>query len=178
MLAIFFKPKINIKLPSPGVWTGNGQGHKVVKSSQKLQERERERESSWMKIAGFWVPKVHFSGLERPLWQTGVMSPEGEPTYTSHNEGEAGILGPHGEHVGHCPSRRMLGLTETILMLKTISRGKKRIWSTHKNMSMYYLQQNFPKSPESECLEWSTAKIKFVPQGQSNRPLQEEHCKK
>ena len=77
MLAIFFKPKINIKLPSPGVWTGNGQGHKVVKSSQKLQERERERESSWMKIAGFWVPKVHFSGLERPLWQTGVMSPEG-----------------------------------------------------------------------------------------------------
>jgi len=55
------------------------------------------------------------------------MSPEGEPTYTSHNEGEAGTLGPHGEHVGHCPSRRMLGLTETILMLKTISRGKKRI---------------------------------------------------
>ena len=42
------------------------------------------------------------------------MSPEGEPTYTSHNEGEAGILGPHVEHVGHCPSRGMLGLTEAI----------------------------------------------------------------
>jgi len=74
------------------------------------------------------------------------MSPEGEPTYTSHNEGEAGILGPHGEHVGHCPSRGMLGLTEAILMLETISRGKMRIWSTHKNMSMYYLQQQFQKA--------------------------------
>ena len=50
MPAIFFKPKTNIKLPSPGDWTGNGQGHKVVK---KPQVRERERESSWMKIAGF-----------------------------------------------------------------------------------------------------------------------------
>jgi len=55
------------------------------------------------------------------------MSPEGEPTDTSHNRGEAGILGPHGDHVGHCPSRGMLGLTETILMLETISRGKKKI---------------------------------------------------
>jgi hypothetical protein len=74
------------------------------------------------------------------------MSPEGEPTYTSHNRGEAGILGPHVEHVGHCPSRGMLGLTEAILMLETISRGKMRIWSTHKNMSMYYLQQQFQKA--------------------------------
>ena len=41
MLAIFFKPKINIKLPSPGVWTGNGQGHKVVKSLKKEKEKER-----------------------------------------------------------------------------------------------------------------------------------------
>ena len=138
-----------------------------VNSSQIPQERKRRKRVA-DKNTGFWVSKVQefqIPDLERSLWQTGVMPPEGEPTNTSHNRGEAGILGPHGEHVGHCPSRGMLGLTEAILMLETISRGKKRIWSTHKNMSMYYLQQNFPKSPESECLEWSTAKIKFVPQG-------------
>ena len=81
------------------------------------------------------------------------MSPEGEPTYTSHNEGEAGILGPHGEHVGHCPSRGMLGLTEAIFDAGNhFKREEENLEHTQKHV-MYYLQTQFSKSPESECLE-------------------------
>ena len=54
---------------------------------------------------------------------------KGEPTHTNHKEGEAGILGPHGDHAGHHPSRGMLGLKEAIfLMLATISSLKEAIF--------------------------------------------------
>jgi len=52
-------------------------------------KNEKEREC-WLRIIlGFrrlesWIPD-----LEKPLWQTGVMSLEGETTNTSHNRGEA-----------------------------------------------------------------------------------------
>ena len=61
----------------------NGQSQK----SKIKKEKERE---CWQMIFSFrrllesWIPD-----LEKPLWQTGVMSLEGETIDTSNNRGEA-----------------------------------------------------------------------------------------
>ena len=146
-----------------------------VKSSQNFK-KEKEREcwqnylvSGFQRLLEFWIPD-----LERTLWQTGVMSLEGKPTDTSHNRGEAWVLRPNEDHFGQCPSRGMLGLSpRPFLMLETIQGEKKKFWCTHKNMSMYQLQKKTNNTQQAQSLdvrEWSTAKIKLMPQGQRNRP--------
>ena len=77
-----------------------------------------------MKISGARVPKVHFLVWRDHCGRHVSCHLKGEPTYTSHKEGEAGILGPHGDHVGHHPSRGMLGLKEAIFDAGNHFKGK------------------------------------------------------
>ena len=79
-----------------------------------------------------------FPGLERPQWLTPVKPfLKGEPTHSNHKEGEAGILGPHGDHAGHHPSRGMLGLKEAIFDEDNHFKGKdENLMHTQKHVNV------------------------------------------
>merc|ERR1711990_781096 len=72
---------------------------------------------------------------------------KGEPTHTNHKEGEAGILGPHGDHAGHHPSRGMLGLKEAIFDEDNHFKGKDEdLMHTQKTCQCTICDQNFQKA--------------------------------
>ena len=143
-----------------------------VKSSQKSRKRMRESTGKWYSVfEGCWNPSW-VPDLERPLWQTGVMSLEGETTDTSHNRGEAWFLRPNEDHFGQCPSRGMLGLSPRPFDAGNHSRGKEEIlMHTHKKKCQCtHCKNNTQQAQSLDVREWSTAKIKLMPQGQRDRP--------
>ena len=114
-----------------------------------------------------WFPssKGPFPGLERPLWQTCVMPSERGAHLHQPQRGRSRNPGATWGPCWPSPKQRnawpqgghfwcwqpFQASRRPFLMMTTISRGKMRIWCTHKNMLMYYLRPKFPKSPESEC---------------------------
>ena len=70
----------------------------------------------------------------------------GEPTHINHKEGEAGILGPHGDHAGHHPSRGMLGLKEAIFEEDNHFKGKdENLMHTQKHVNVLSATNIFKK---------------------------------
>ena len=200
MLAILgFQIKMQIKLPSPVVRTGNGQGQKVVKVVNNFKNEGGERESpEWKYLVPEFQRSISWSGETTVADMCHAIWKGSPPTPATKREKQ--------ESWGHMGT--MLAITQAEECLASRRpfwcwkpfQGERWGSEAHtKTCQCTICNKNFQKARSLDVIEWSTAKnnlvpqgqwnrpywskctvkIKFVPQGQSDRPRQyEAHCKK
>ena len=138
----------------------------------------RERDAEWKYLVHEFHRSISWSG-ETTVADTCQAILKGEPTHSNHKEGEAGILGPHGDHAGHHPSRGMLGLKEAIFDEDNHFKGKdENLMHTQKHVNVLSATKISKKPGVWMSEEWSTIKNNLVPQGQWNRPYRSQRTVK
>ena len=193
MLAILgFQFKMQIKLPSPVVRTGNGQGQKVVKVVNNFKNEGGERESpEWKYLVPEFQRSISWSGETTVADMCHAIWKGSPPTPATKREKQES-WGHMGTMLAITQAEECLASRRPFLMLATISSLKEAIFDddnhfkgkdedlmhTQKHVNVLSATKISKKPGVWMSEEWSTVRNNLVPQGQWNRPYRSQRTVK
>ena len=137
--------------------------------SQKSRKRKRESAGKWYSVfEGCWNPGFL-------IWRDHCGRPaschlKGRPQTPATTGEKHDSWGQMRTILANAQAGECLVSVQDHLMLETIQGGKKKFWCTHtKKCQSTHCKNNTQQAQSLDVREWSTAKIKLMPQGQRDR---------